>query len=105
MPALLPGVCRCVPLLAAVYRAVLAPCDFSLHVCGHTGFFKTEVAALCQQHYGAGLDARHLPASWLSTGNALEAVAFTAKDALLVVDDFSPLAIPGRDRDRRRAIC
>src|SRR5205807_5268138 len=31
-----------------------------------------------------------LPANWSSTGNALEAQAFTAKDALLVVDDFAP---------------
>ena len=25
------------------------------------------------------MDARHLPASWLSTGNALEGIAFQAK--------------------------
>ena len=35
-------------------------------------------------------DARHLPGSWRSTGNALEGLAFLAKDALLTVDDFSP---------------
>jgi hypothetical protein len=46
-----------------------------------TGRFKSEAAALAQQHFGAGLDARHLPANWSSTGNALEALAFTAKDA------------------------
>jgi hypothetical protein len=78
------------PLLAAVYRAVLGPCDFSLHACGPTGVFKSEFSALCQQHFGAGLDARHLPGSWSSTGNSLEALGFAAKDALLVVDDFAP---------------
>jgi hypothetical protein len=78
------------PLLAGVYRSVLGPCDFGLHTCGITGTFKTETAALFQQHLGTGLDARHLPASWSSTGNALESLAFTAKDALLVVDDFAP---------------
>jgi hypothetical protein len=79
-----------VPLLSAVFRSVMGDTDFSLHLCGPTGTFKTEVAALAQQHFGAGLDARHVPGSWSSTGNALEMLAFTAKDALLVVDDFCP---------------
>jgi hypothetical protein len=79
------------PILAAVYRAVLGETDFGLHLSGATGSFKTEVAALAQQHYGAGMDARHLPAGWSSTGNSLEGLAFTAKDALLVVDDFCPV--------------
>jgi hypothetical protein len=78
------------PLLAAVYRAVLGDTDFALHLAGPTGSFKTEAAALAQQHYGAGMDARNLPANWSSTGNALEALAFIAKDALLVIDDFCP---------------
>lgn len=78
------------PLLAAVYRAVLGSTDFSPYLAGPTGSFKTEAAALAQQHFGAGMDARHLPASWSSTGNALEGLAFVAKDALLVVDDFCP---------------
>jgi hypothetical protein len=78
------------PVLAAVYRAVLASCDFAPHLHGPTGVFKSEIAGLAQQHYGAGLDARHLPASWSSTGNSLEALAHAAKDALLIVDDFAP---------------
>jgi hypothetical protein len=77
-------------LLAAVYRAVLAACDFTLHLCGPTGAGKTERAALAQQHFGAGLDARHLPGSWSSTGNSLETLAFACKDGLLSVDDFAP---------------
>jgi hypothetical protein len=79
-----------VPLLAAVYRAVLAPADFAVHVAGPTGAGKTELAALAQQHFGAALGARRLPGSWASTGNSLEGLAFAAKDALLVVDDFAP---------------
>jgi hypothetical protein len=78
------------PLLAGVYRAALGDCDFSGHLAGPTGVFKSELAALCQQHFGASLDARHLPGSWSSTGNALEGVAFAAKDAVLIVDDFAP---------------
>lgn len=64
--------------------------DFSLGLYGPTGVFKSELGALSQQHFGAGMDARHLPANWSSTSNALEATAFAAKDAILVVDDFAP---------------
>jgi hypothetical protein len=78
------------PQLASAFRAVLGEADFSEHTCGPTGSFKTEVAALIQQHFGAGLDARHLPANWSSTGNSLEGLAFAAKDVVLVVDDFCP---------------
>jgi hypothetical protein len=78
------------PLLAAVYRAVLGDTDLSIHLAGPTGVGKSELAALAQQHHGPELDARHLPASWTSTGNSLEGLAFTAKDSLLVIDDFAP---------------
>ena len=78
-----------VPLYAGIWRSVIEAADFALHIIGQTGVFKSELAALLQQHFGAELDARRL-ASWSSTGNALEAQAFTAKDALLVVDDFAP---------------
>src|SRR5262249_25022379 len=79
-----------VPLLGAVYRAVLVPADYALHLCGQAGVSKTELAALAQQHHGAGLNARHLPGSWSSTGNSLETLAHAAADALLTVDDFAP---------------
>jgi hypothetical protein len=49
-----------VVLHAATYRAPLGESDFSVHVSGPTGEGKSELAALCQQHFGAGLDARHL---------------------------------------------
>jgi hypothetical protein len=78
------------PLLATVYRAVLGGADFAVHLAGRTGCFKSEAAALVQQHFGAGMDARHLPGNWASTGNALEGLAFLAKDAVFVVDDFCP---------------
>jgi hypothetical protein len=78
------------PLLAAVYRAPFGGTDFSVYLTGRTGTFKTALAALCQQHFGAGLDASGLPANFASTPNALEELAFMAKDTLLVVDDFAP---------------
>jgi hypothetical protein len=83
------------PLLAAVYRAPLGKVDFSLFLAGRSGVFKTALAALCQQHFGAGMDARALPAHFGSTANALEELAFAVKDALLVVDDFVPTGGPG----------
>ena len=79
-----------IPLLAGVYRSAIAPADFSVFISGLTGTGKSEEAALHQQHFGAAMNARQLPASWSSTANAIEAIAFAAKDALLTVDDFAP---------------
>ena len=81
------------PLLGAVYRAPLgeaAYIDFSVHLTGPTGVFKSELAAVAQAHFGAGFNSRRLPASWADTANMLEKKAFLAKDAVLVVDDFAP---------------
>jgi hypothetical protein len=77
-------------LLAAFWRALAMPADFALHLVGATGVFKSELAALVQRFLGPSMDARHLPGSWSSTDNALEAVASAAKDALLTIDDFAP---------------
>ena len=77
------------PIFATIWRAPIDAADFTLHLAGPTGVFKTELAALAQQHFGPELDARHL-AGWSSTANSLEVRAFAAKDSLLVVDDFAP---------------
>jgi hypothetical protein len=79
-----------IPLFSAGYRAPLGESDFSVHGSGPTGEGKSEAASLIQQHYGAGLDARHL-ASWEATENALEMQAFTLKDQVFIVDDFNPV--------------
>ena len=86
------------PLLAGVYRAALGGAAFSLFLAGRSGVFKSTLAALCQQHFGAGMDAAHLPANFASTANSVEALAYLAKDTLLVVDDFAPTGRPG-DRE------
>jgi hypothetical protein len=83
-----------IPLLSAVYRTVLSGADFAIHLAGQSGVFKSEIASLMQQHYGAGMDSRHLPGSWSSTANSLESIAFACKDALLVIDDFAPSGSP-----------
>ncbi len=82
------------PLLAAVYRAVLGPVDLSLFLVGASGSFKSELTALQQQHFGAGFSRTSLPGNWASTANALEAMAFVAKDAVFVIDDFAPGGAP-----------
>jgi predicted DNA-binding transcriptional regulator AlpA len=79
-----------IPLYCAVWRAVLGIVDVSIHLSGQTGSGKSQIAALAQQHFGAGLDAKHLPANWDSTANTLQAICFHAKNALIVVDDFVP---------------
>jgi hypothetical protein len=86
------------PLLAAQYRAPFGGVDFSLFLTGGTGVFKTALAALCQQHFGADMDASRLPTNFASTAPALQWLAFHAKDALMVVDDFAPT---GTNSDRQ----
>jgi hypothetical protein len=44
------------PLLTAVYRAPFGEADFSVFLAGRSGVFKTALAALCQQHFGAAMD-------------------------------------------------
>lgn len=79
------------PLLLATYRSAIGGADFAMHLAGRTGTFKSEVSSLFQSHFGARMDARHMPASWNSTANALEALAHKAKDSIMVIDDFVPV--------------
>ena len=78
------------PLRAATWRAAFGDCDFSVHLSGETGAFKSELAALEQRHFGAGMDRLHLPGAWSSTANSLEALTFHAKDVVIAIDDFAP---------------
>jgi hypothetical protein len=78
------------PILAAVFRSVFGGADFSLHLVGETGAFKSELAALAQQFFGPRMDRTHLPGSWSSTANSLETLVFHAKDVVIVIDDFAP---------------
>jgi hypothetical protein len=84
------------PLLAGVYRAAFGDAGFSLFLVGRSGVFKSTLAALCQQHFGAGMNAARLPAGFSSTAYALQELAFFAKDALLVIDDFAPNGLGDR---------
>ena len=77
-------------LLAGTLAPLWGPVDFAMHVSGRTGTYKSEVTSLFQSFYGPEMDARHLPGSWSSTGNALECQAYYAANAVFVVDDFVP---------------
>jgi hypothetical protein len=87
-----------VPIYGAIWRSILGGADYSNFLYGSTGVFKTEFAALIQSHFGARFDARHLPTSFTSTANTNELLAFTAKDAVLVVDELHPPA-SGSERE------
>ena len=95
-----------IPLFGCIWRAAIGDIDFCPFLIGPTGVGKTELAALLQQHCGKHLTARNLLGSWISTANANESLCFTAKDALLVIDDFAPRGGKGdldrlnRDADR-----
>jgi hypothetical protein len=78
------------PAVAAAFRGALGDTDFSIYSYGVTDSLKTETAALIQAFFGLDFDARTLPGSFLSTGNALEKLAFVAKDMVAVVDDWVP---------------
>lgn len=79
-----------VPLVGGVYRSVLGPTDMAIHLVGETGTFKSTLAGLVMTHFGHTFDRTNLPASWSSTANALEALAWHAKDVLLAIDDYVP---------------
>jgi len=78
------------PLLAGCITPLYGPVDFAVHLTGRTGSFKSELMSLFQAHYGAEFDSRSLPGSWSSTPSALEALAFMARNAVFVIDDFVP---------------
>lgn len=80
------------PALAAAYTSVLSftfETDFALWFVGHSGAFKSTLAALAASHFGS-FDYNSLPAGWSSTVNYLEGLLFKWKDALLVIDNYVP---------------
>jgi len=88
-------------LWCAMYLAplssILQP-DFTLWLWGPTGSFKSTLAGLFLSHFG-DFDRKSLPADWSSTDNALERLAFLAKDVPLVIDEFAPP--PGRAEQQK----
>lgn len=78
-----------VPVYSAIWLAPVLDADFSIHLYGITGTFKSEFAALATQHFGPDHDARNL-LSWSSTVNYIRAMSAYTRNAILTVDDFVP---------------
>jgi hypothetical protein len=79
-------------LEGATFRAALGgDCDSTVWLTGKTGGGKSELTARYQQHFGERMGREALPGNWQSTGNALEALAFAAKDVTFTIDDFKPV--------------
>lgn len=79
-----------VPVLGAVWAALLGDPDYSVYVTGQSGCFKSEMTGIAQSFFGAGFNRLTMPANWDDTANAIGAKSFTAKDAILCIDDFAP---------------
>ncbi|PZA06131.1 DUF927 domain-containing protein [Meiothermus sp. PNK-Is4] len=85
-----------VPLILYSLAAPLGHTPFSLYLSGPTGARKTSLALVLQSLWG-GHDAP--PTGWEATANALEGSAFTAKDSLLLIDDYAPQNAEGRQKE------
>ena len=92
------------PLWAAMYLApvseIIEP-DFIMFVYGKTGTMKSTLAGLALNHYGPTWAYNRMPASWNDTVTTLEAKAFLAKDAPLIVDDYARDVHVARSHDRK----
>jgi len=78
----------------------LLEANTSVFLSGRPQSFKSTLAALVQAHFGPRFSARALPVQWLSTPSYLEQIAFSAKDVLLVIDDFFGEGRPDRQQQQ-----
>ena len=85
-----------VPLLLYALTAPLGHTPFSLYLAGPSGSQKTSLALVIQSLWGWHDSP---PTSWEATPNALEAYGFTAKDALLLIDDYAPQASEQKQKE------
>ncbi|MFH1602909.1 MAG: DUF927 domain-containing protein [Pseudomonadota bacterium] len=95
-----------IPLLAAMYLAPLStllPPSFTIWLFGTTGSLKSTITALAMCHFGT-FAYNTPPASWTATSNALEKLAFVAKDAPLWIDDYTAQStVAGLQEIRRKS--
>lgn len=78
-----------IPLFGAVWRAALGPSPLTIYLAAQPGAGKSLLAALAQQHYGAGMHEAALPASVKhSTAASVNALRALVGDAVFVLDDF-----------------
>jgi DnaB-like helicase N terminal domain len=87
------------PLLGSVWASALGEIDYSVYVVGQSGVFKSELTALIASFFGAGFNRLTMAANWDDTANVLLSKLFTAKDGVLVIDDFAPNGNKKHDED------
>lgn len=98
-----------IPLLAHMYLAPLheplekagCPPAYVLYLAGRSGSGKTTAATLGLNHFGTAFNPKRLPASFNSTANSVQEMAFELKDMPLLVDDYCP--VPNVVEQRKRA--
>lgn len=81
------------PLIGAMFLAPLAshlPIDFAVSLVGPTGTRKSTLAAAALTLFGREFSKDTLPVTFQSTSNAIEMMAYLAKDLPFVVDNFVP---------------
>lgn len=86
-----------IPMLATTFLSPLCSIlqeegiliNYLLMVVGKTGTYKSSSAALMLSHFG-NFEVNRMPLSFRATFCGIEQVAFSAKDILLVVDDYKP---------------
>lgn len=83
-------------LYMGMWRVVIDVVRFSLFLVGPSGLGKTELTAALVQHFGPEMDAEHIPESFVSTANAVAAVAHQACHVVLPVDDLVPGGSAGK---------
>ncbi|CAM3482683.1 hypothetical protein DESA109040_14210 [Deinococcus saxicola] len=88
-----------VPSMGALYRSPLGRLGVTVVLVGRTGFLKTAFLSLLMAHYGANFHRDRPPSSWQSSPNALELLAFHAKDVMLLIDDYKPNAGQARQME------
>lgn len=92
------------PLLAYTFIAPMTTIlskmpNFSCYLFGVSGSFKTTVAALCLSHFGDFSSINELP-NFNDTAGSIEKRAFRMKDALFLLDDYTPSH--GRQQQQRK---
>jgi len=77
-----------IPLLGAVFRAACGPVDFGIHLHGATNRGKTIVATTMLYFFGREFGQRRGAFSWGDTPNFLVALMATARNCVVVIDDW-----------------
>lgn len=79
------------PIWSAIYHAPLGEimsCRFLIWAYGPTNTRKSTLMLLALQHYG-NFEVEGHQTNWSSTANVLERLAFTTKNAAILIDDFN----------------